>query len=165
MSALTEFYLNGSSSVVKLELCEISHPSFTKTYYVVRNAISGVTVKLETGAWQLFDYYPMQITPTGSDNDLDQSLKITLGDLGELLPTEMDACSAAGTFTIKPTLIYRTYRSDDLTTVMDGPNRFVVSNLAFNQDGGTFEAGAPNLNNSRTGEVYDMNRFTPLKGF
>jgi len=131
----------------------------------VRNAINGVTVTLETGVQQFFTYYPLQITPTGSDNDLDQSMKITLGDLGELLPQQMDACSVAGTFSIKPTLIYRTYRSDDLTQPAYGPDRFVVNNIAFNLDGGTFEAVAPYLNNSRTGEIYDLNRFTPLRGF
>lgn len=165
MSALTEFYLNGPSSVVQLETCEISHPSFTRTYYIVRNASSGITARLENGALQLFEYYPMQITPTGSDNDLEQSMKITFGDLGTILPTEMDRCSSAGSFVTKPTLIYRTYRSDDLNNVMDGPNRFFVSNIAFNGDGASFTADAPSTNNSRTGEVYDLSRFTPLRGF
>jgi hypothetical protein len=164
MSALSEYYLNSNSTVVQLETCEISHPSFTQTYRVVSNAVSGVALHLEDGSTQFFDYYPLQITPTGSDNDLDQSMKVTLGDLGQLLPTEMDRCSNAGSFVIKPTLVYRTFRSDDLSMV-EGPTRFVISNIAFNGEGATFQADAPNLNNSRTGELYDLSRFTPLRGF
>ena len=65
MSAYSEFFLNSKSSVVQLELVEISHPNFTKVYRVVRNAVQGVTVKLETGANATFEYYPLRIENNG----------------------------------------------------------------------------------------------------
>jgi len=165
MSNYSEFFLNSKSSVVQLELIAISHPNFTKTYYVVRNAINGITVKLETGVWQRFEYYPLQITPTGSNNDLDQTLQVQLGDLGLILPTELDVVNAANGFMTKPLLTYRTYRSDDLTAPLAGPFVFVINNIAFQKEGAVLAAGAPSLNLNRTGESYDMIRFPMLIGF
>jgi hypothetical protein len=164
MSRYTEFYLNSSSSVVKLDMLTISHPDFTQVFNVVRNAIAGITVTLETSAVQAFEYYPLQITPTGSDSDLDQVLKITLGDLGQLLPQQLDSVQIAGTFRIKPTLIYRQYRSDDLTLPIEGPDAFTIDNIAFDDTGATFQASAPRVNLTGTGERYTFDRFPMLRG-
>lgn len=90
MPNLTQFFLSSSSAVVKLDLFEIFHPDFSKTYRIVRNAIAGVTVTLEDASVKTFDYYPIRLTPTGSNNDLDQTLELTFGDLGDLLPQELD---------------------------------------------------------------------------
>jgi hypothetical protein len=166
MSEYSEFFLNSGSNIVELELIEISHPNFTKTYYLVRNAIDGVTVTLEGGLGsKAFEYYPLQITPVGSGDDLDQVLKVQLGDLGELLPQELDAIFTANGFGIKPTLIYRTYRSDDLTAPLYGPLRFEINNISFKAEGAVFEATAPKLNTAATGELYTTNRFPMLRGF
>ena len=104
MSEYSEFFLNAGSNVAELELIEISHPNFTQTYYLVRNAINGVTVTLEDASSQAFQYYPLQITALGSGNDLDQALRIQLGDLGEVLPAELAAVYAADGFGTRPTL-------------------------------------------------------------
>ena len=165
MSLYSEFYLNSRKSTVKLDLLTISHPNFTQVFNIVRNAINGITVTLETGVQQFFEYYPLQVTPTGSDNDLDQILKVNLGDLGELLPQQLDAVSAAGGFLIKPTLIYREYRSDVLTAPINGPTTFTIDNIAFNSSGATFQASAPRLNLTGTGERYTYDRFPMLRGF
>jgi hypothetical protein len=165
MSQYSSFYLNSRSSVVKLDLITISHPSFTKVYNVVRNSIMGITVTLETAVVQAFEYYPLAITPTSSENDLDQVLKVTLGDLGQLLPKELDAVRTDGTFIIKPTLLYREYRSDSLGAPINGPVRFQIDNITFNDDGATFQASAPRLNMTGTGERYTYDRFPMLRGF
>lgn len=159
------FFLNAGSHVVELETLEISHPNFTKTYYIVRNAIDGITVKLETAVYQEFEYYPLRITPIGSGDDLDQVLKVQLGDLGELLPNELKAIFAADGFGVKPTVKYRTYRSDDLDAPLYGPVALEVNNIAFNKQGAVFEATAPRLNTTATGELYTTNRFPMLRGF
>jgi hypothetical protein len=310
-----KFFLSGKSSVVQLELLEISHPNFSKVYRIVRNAIAGVTVTLEDSSVSTFDYYPCQIIPNGSKNDLDQTLQIALGDLGQILPQELDrvvvkkpvafhagallgawvdntgqlvakpfligtggsfyvplaathlqmgidddfmfdnsgvgfsvvinggapvsvgviartwtytagvlntaypysptsssapisvavtpgqllkitatgsikidgtanignpfgipgyAKGGAGSFVdvnpgpgtvIKPSVVYRVYRSDDLTEPLDGPYLFQANSLAFQKEGATFECTAPRLNLSTTGEIYTMNRFPMLRGF
>lgn len=165
MSAYTEFFLNSKSSVVQLELIEISHSKFTKTYRVVRNAMQGVTVTLETGATATFQYYPLRIENNGSRDDLDQSFTITLGDLGEVLPTELDSVASRDGFGEKPRVVYRTYRSDDLTRPLFGPVILEVESFAFNREGSTFTAKAPSLNINKTGELYLLERFPMLRGF
>lgn len=160
-----EFFLNSRSSVVQLELMEISHPNFTKVYRIVRNAVKGTTVTLETGASASFDYYPMRIENNGSRDDLDQSFTITLGDLGEVLPKELDSVASAHAFDVKPVVTYRTYRSDDLTRPLFGPVLLEVESFAFNREGSTFTAKAPSLNINKTGELYKLERFPMLRGF
>lgn len=165
MSSYAEFFLNSSSSVVQLELIEIQHPNFTKTYRVVRNAVRGVTVTLETNAVAAFDYYPLKIENNGAKDDLDQSFTITLGDLGEVLPKELDSVASADGFSVKPVVTYRTYRSDDLTKPLFGPVLLEVESFAFNREGSTFTAKAPSLNINKTGELYKLERFPMLRGF
>jgi hypothetical protein len=163
--AFYEYFLNSPSTVVMLELLEISHPNFTQTYYIVRNATKGVTVTLENLAVQLFDYYPLRITPLSASDDLDQALRIDLGDIGEVFPQELDAIATARGFDTKPTVIYRTYRSDDLAAPLYGPWTLEVSSFSFNQDGVSFEAKAPSLNVAGTGQIYTLNRFPMMRGF
>lgn len=165
MSAYTEFYLNSESSVVQLEIVEISHPAFSQIYRIVRNAIDGVTVTLETGETVSCIYYPLQIMPTGVTDDLDQTLEVQFGDLGQLIPIELDYVKAAGQWSIKPTLLYRTYRSDVLTAPLFGPFRYVISGITFNKTGSQCQASAPKVNQNQTGEIYTMDRFPMLRGF
>lgn len=159
------FFLNSATSVVHLETLEISHPNFTKTHWIVRNSAEGLTATLETGAQATFTYLPVRIRPTGSGDDLDQILQVDLGDLGEVIPVELDAVAEAEGFSIKPTVLYRAYRSDDLTAPMFGPLRLEVHNLSSNQGGSSFEARAPALNLNRTGELYRLERFPMLRGY
>lgn len=165
MKTYAEFFLNSKSSVVQLETLEISHPDFTKVYRIVRNAVEGVSVFLEDGNSATFDYYPLQIENAGIRDDLDQAIKINLGDLGDVLPKELDEVSSNNGFGIKPIVIYRTYRSDDLSRPLFGPVTLEVSSFAFNREGSTFEAKAPSLNISKTGETYKLDRFKMLRGF
>jgi hypothetical protein len=165
MTTYAEFFLNSRSSVVQLETLEISHPNFTKVYRIVRNAVKGITATLETGSIVIFDYYPLRIENNGSRDDLDQSLTITLGDLGEVLPLELDSVASAQGFNEKPVVTYRTYRSDDLTQPLFGPVILEVESFAFNREGSTFTAKAPSLNINKTGELYKLERFPMLRGF
>jgi len=165
MSSYSEFFLNSASSVVQLELIEISHPSFSQTYRIVRNNSEGVTVIVEDGSSQFFEYYPLKITYNGQKDDLDQSFNITLGDLGEIIPMELDNIALSNTFLTKPTLIYRTYRSDDLTTpLLDGFNMQIQA-FSFNKEGVTFEAKAPSINVNSTGLTYTLASFPMLRAY
>ena len=127
--------------------------------------MQGVTVTLETEAQATFDYYPLRIENNGSRDDLDQSFTITLGDLGEVLPTELDGVASQDGFGEKPRVVYRTYRSDDLTRPLFGPVILEVESFAFNREGSTFTAKAPSLNINKTGELYLLERFPMLRGF
>lgn len=164
MSALTDFFLNSKSRVAQLECLEISHPNFSKTYYVVRNATLGVTVKHEDGVYHAYEYYPLQIVQNGDADDLDQGFSISLGDLGEIIPDEVDSVRSANGFGTKPTCKYRAYRSDDLDHVLMGPTFLEIKTFSFTREGCTFAATAPKLNVNTTGELYDLTRFDPLRG-
>lgn len=161
MSTYSEFFLNSKISVVQVETIQISHPNFTKTYNIVRNVVDGFT----TDDVGVFDYYPLRITPMGARNTLDSGIKIELGDLGEVLPLELDAIQAANGFSIKPSVTYRIYRSDDRSAPIFGPLILQIVTFSFNKEGATFEAKAPALNVSKTGEVYTISRFPMLRGF
>lgn len=165
MSDYESFYLNSHSSVVQLDTLEISHPSFTKTYFLVRNATLGITVELETGVTQTFDYYPLKISNIGTRDNLDFGLRIDLGDLGTILPLELDKVAGENTYHVNPTVIYRTYRSDDLTKPLFGPIRLEISTFNFNREGASFEAKAPSLNVNKTGETYQIDTIPMLRAF
>lgn len=164
MSDLAKFFLNSKSNIVQLELLEISHPSFSKAYRLVRNSVQGVTVNID-GAQQTFMYYPLSIKGGAMKDDLDQGITISFGDLGEVIPMEIDRVRAANTFNIKPKLRYWTFRSDDLESPMYGPIVLEVSEFSNTQDGAVFEAKAPSINVNKTGEIYDLTRFPMLRGF
>lgn len=163
MSDYDAFFLSSPASVVELELFEIEHPSFTQVYRYVRNATEGVTVTLEDDSVESFTYLPMRVRPTGSSDDLDQTLRFELGDLGEVLPTELDAVLSTNGARIRPTVRYRVYRSDDLTQPLFGPILMEVPSMSF-AAGCTFEARAPSLNVNRTGELYRIDRFPMMRG-
>jgi hypothetical protein len=158
------FFLNSKASIVELELIELSHPNFSVIYRIVRNAVNGVTVTLETGEVAFFDYYPLSLEGSTVQEDLDYIITIKVGDLGEIIPAELDRISVNDGFSIKPKVIYRLYRSDDLSEPMFGPLLLEISEFNFIKDGAEFEAKAPLLNISRTGELYSLNRFPMLRG-
>jgi hypothetical protein len=165
MSNYTSYFLNSNSSVVQLELFTISHPSFLQTYNLVRNATNGITVTLETGLSQFFDYLPMKVAITGRRDNLDQLLELTLGDLGLIIPQNLDAVFMDGSATKKPSLIYRTYRSDQLNAPLLGPISLEIKKITFSKEGALIQAQAPSLNINRTGEYYSTERFSGLKAF
>lgn len=159
------FFFQSSSNIVRLECLEIIHPQFTQVYRVVRNAVNGVVVKHEDGGSYEYEYYPLRIASMGVTSDLDSGIRVDLGDLGEILPKELRAIMKGTGINIKPIVKYRTYRSDILTYPMDGPLILEIKNLSYNSEGCSFQAKAPSLNVSTTGEIYDLTRFYPLRGF
>lgn len=165
MSDYSEFFLNSKSSIAQLDCIEISHSLFTQTYYVVRNATQGVTVTHEDATEHAYAYYPLRLRLSGPREDLDHVLRIELGDLGEIIPAELDAIRAADGFDEFPAVKYRTYRSDDLANVLDGPLVLEVVNVTCAPGAGAvIEAKAPSLNVAKTGESYKIARFPMLAG-
>lgn len=164
-SPALSYFLTSDRDVVRLETVEISHPSFTQVYRRVRNAADGITVRLEDGALAFFDYYPMAITELGDQANLDTGIRIDFGDLGEVLPKELDAAYAADDMATKPVVKYRAYRSDDLESPLLGPLRLEATSFSFRREGASFEATAPYVNNNRTGQTYNLTMFPMQRGF
>lgn len=160
--ALT-YFLTAPRDVVRMELFEISHPAFTQVYRKTRSNTVGVTVTLEDSTVGVFDYFPMEITELKDSADLDTGIRINFGDLGEVLPRELDAVYAADQLDVRPVVIYRVYQSNDLTAPILGPLRLEVTTFSFTAEGASFEATAPYVNINRTGELYNLTRFNSLR--
>lgn len=166
MSAYSQYFLSSSPAIAELDCIEISHANFSTTYRLVRNATNGVSVTHEGPAGPFtYDYYPMRLLPLGSSTDLDQGVKITLGDVGELIAKEIDRVQAANNMSTRPVLKYRTYRSDDLTVPLFGPALLEVRTITSTKEGSLLEATAPYLNITRTGIIYTVKDFSPLRAF
>lgn len=164
-ATLLDFYFGAPRSVRKLECIEMSHPNMSKVYRIVRNATKGVTVMHEDGKWYPYEYYPLRIASLGLSSDLESGVRVDLGDVGTIIPWEIDRIRKAGGMLTKPTIKYRTYRDDNLTTIMDGPMVLEAVNISRDRSGASYQAKAPSLNNTVTGEVYDLDRFFTLRGF
>ncbi|RLC78862.1 MAG: hypothetical protein DRI61_09075 [Chloroflexi bacterium] len=164
MPDYNEFFLNSSSAIIQYETLEITHPNFSQDYFIVRNNTEGLTATLEDSSSQAFEYYPLRIDPTDSVDNLDFGISVTLGDLGELINEEIAAVIAADGFETRPTVLYRTYRSDDLTAPLVGPLRLEMQGVTCNREGAVFTARAPSLNLTTTGELYTFERFPMLRG-
>jgi hypothetical protein len=165
MSAYATFFLNARKDVVQLETVELSHPNWSKVYRLVRNAVQGIQVTLETGASAQYQYYPMQLIEGTTSDDLDQTLQIDLGDLGQVLPPELDNVAGGNGFMTRPLCLYRVYRSDDFSGPIYGPIRYQVISVATKKKNSTLQTQAPQLNINGTGEIYRLDRFTMLRSF
>lgn len=160
-----DYFLKARSDVGQLDTIQLSHPNFTKDYYLVRNHLKGFTATLEDGVTlKFFEYVPMQIGKGSVKDDLDQTIDITLGDVREILSMELQNVKANNGFSIKPTLVYRTYRTDDLSRPLFGPVILEVADFQFTKKGASFQAKAPSLNVVKTGELYTLERFKMLRG-
>lgn len=163
--ALT-YFLSSRADTVNVELIEISHPAFSQTYRRARNSTrDGIEVTLETGEAAAFAFYPMAITEMGDQADLDTGIRIDFGDLGEVLRREYVRVKAANATDQKPKIVYRTYRSDDLSAPLIGPLRLEATTFSFQREGASFEASAPYVNKNKTGETYNLTRFFTVRGF
>lgn len=167
MTDRSEFFLDSASAIAELELIEISHSDFSSTYRVVRNQVGGVTVDLGAshGGSQTFTHYPLRIQEIGQRGTLDHGIRVDLGDLGDLIPDEIDAVLAADGMGERPVVKFWTYRSDDLTAPLYGPLILEIPSLTTSREGSSFEARAPTVSKLGTGALYTTNRFPGLRGF
>ncbi len=166
MSDYSEFFLASRANVIQLELIEFSHPNFTKTYRIVRNSPDGVTVDLSPSETAVnFDYFPARFQSLGSRDDLDSGLRIDIGDVGEVVPGEINAVAAAGGFRTKPVVRYWAFRSDNLASPIFGPISLEVPSVSMTEEGASLEARAPAMNATRTGDRYTLDRFPMQRGF
>ena len=167
------YFLNSKSNVIQYETIQIKHPNFVGTlnnsYWIVRNNSEGLTAILEpdapgNGATVTFDYYPLQISLGETRDNLDFNLEIVLGDLGEVLPTELANVLAADDMHTKPIFRYRTFRSDDLTQPLYGPVELEIRTFNFDKRGVTFKAEARKFNRRGTGLLYRIVDIPMLAG-
>jgi len=163
-----EFFLNCSAAVVELELLEISHPAFTggnygsgTIYKIVKNASDGVVYSGDA-----YLYYPFVLSKGSRSQDLDYSLDISFGDLGEITTTEIKNIIGSVAYSQMPISVsYMIFRSDDLTAPIFGPIDLKAKNFNWNGDGFTLECRSRISNKNKTGTYYDLMSYPSLKTF
>ena len=161
-----DFFFGAPQSAAELQTLEISQPSFTQVWRVQSHYREGLWARLETGDLAYFVYVPMRLKPLEERGNLDFGLTVTLGDLGEILPDEIQRARTAGTLrSDPPTVRYRAYRTDDLEKPMFGPVSLQARQISRNEDGAKFNATAPEANANKTGILYRTDSYPMLLGF
>ncbi|AXY60032.1 DUF1833 family protein [Acinetobacter sp. WCHAc010052] len=164
MAELNEFYLDASPSAVMLECVEISHSLWSQPLRYVLNHTDGVTVIHENGESAFYTFMPLQIKKGGAANDLDQSISVTVGDLGEHVPSLLKMLEDADSRE-RPVLIYRAYSSEDLNDPLWVINGLFVDDESSDYQGTTFRAATSKANSNGTGMRYTVDEFPSLKAF
>lgn len=158
-----DFFLNSAVNIVAVETMELSHPSFSQVFYLVRNSIKGFTATDENAVSKTYQYVPMTISSSEVKDNMDASIEINLGDVGSIIPDQLKRIRDADTYHIEPDLVYRLYRSDDTTSPMLTA-KLKVSDVVFNRSGCKITAKAARFNVNKTGERYTIARFPMLRG-
>lgn len=166
MDDALDFFLRGDPDTMHYQLVEVSHPSWTRTYRYVQNAVQGLTVTHEDGAVCAYRYSPINIKLSNTNDSLDQSITITVGDLGQFLPDDMDRLRAdIANIRVKPVLNYREYLSTDLENPILTINDLKVSNYKPRGEGALFLCKAKEMNLTKTGIPYTIEKFKGLRDF
>lgn len=161
----TLFYLSCPRNVARIECFELSHPAWNGTnYHITYTDTQGSTVVHENGAEQYYQYVPMQVKPLSRRADLTTGFEVTVGDLGLDIPEMLDSIETAGSMDTQVTCVYRSYRSDKLDSLIDGPLVYGVDQISRDQQASTFQVQARPMNHAGTGKLYELREFQ-LEGF
>ena len=166
---IKDFHLDSVSSVVLLETLEISHSLWPTPIRIVTNHPDGVAVTLENNQQAFFEFIPLMIQRGNTSDDLDQTLNITVGDLGEIVPPLIQKIRDASSDE-KPQVIYRSFAFDAASMVLtkQTPVEIIrgLSVAKMNQDyqATTFEAATSGKNSVKTGRTYNFEEYPDLRG-
>ena len=166
---IKDFHLDSVSSVVLLETLEISHSLWPAPIRIVTNHPDGVAVTLENNQQAFFEFIPLMIQRGNTSDDLDQTLNITVGDLGEIVPPLIQKIRDASSDE-KPQVIYRSFAFDAASMVLTKQTPIEIirglSVAKMNQDyqATTFEAATSGKNSVKTGRTYNFKEYPDLRG-
>jgi len=166
---IKDFHLDSVSSVVLLETLEISHSLWPAPIRIVTNHPDGISVTLENGQRAIFEFIPLMIQRGNTSDDLDQTLNITVGDLGEIVPPLIQKIRDASSDE-KPQVIYRSFAFDAASMVLTKQTPIEIirglSVAKMNQDyqATTFEAATSGKNSVKTGRTYNFKEYPDLRG-
>lgn len=167
------FFLRGNPHTMRLQLIEVTHPAWINTHRYVQNLVEGgrfwhAVSGSETNeyAWHDYTYTPIGIKKSKSDDSLDQSITITVGDLGEKLPDDMDALRRHSAYSaVRPVLNYREYLSDNMADPLVSVEGLTVEDYQPHIEGGLFICKAKELNLTATGISFTVDSFPGLRDF
>ncbi|MDV2468910.1 hypothetical protein QR674_07925 [Acinetobacter chinensis] len=162
MTDINEFYLDASPSAAMLECIQISHSLWPQPLRYVLNHTDGVTVKHEDGLAVAYEFMPLQIRRGGAFNDLDQTLDITVNDLGQVVPSLLKIIRNADADEC-PAVEYRAYSSENLDSPLRVIDGLFVEERSSNEEATTFKAATKRANSNGTGLMYTLDEFPSLR--
>jgi hypothetical protein len=159
-----DFYLNSKSNILQYETLQLSHPNFSQVYYLVRNNRLGVSLGVN-GSLQMFQFCPFRLERQTVEATFSQRIRVTLGDLGEIVSNEISNVMSAEGFLTRPKVTVRCYRNDAPMTPIYGPYEMEATNITLTREGSAFDIMPPDVANKRTGLVYELKTYPGLRGF
>lgn len=163
------FHLDSSPAIALLETIEINHSAWDKPIRIVTNHADGLSARNELGQYVVYDFAPLLISKGETSDNLDQSLKITLGDLGEVVPPLIDKIRQQDSDE-SPQVTYRAYVFDAgamqlvKETPIDIIKGLTITSMSRDVNATTFEAKTEDKNTLKTGRIYNSNDYPDLKG-
>ncbi|AXY57259.1 hypothetical protein CDG60_12200 [Acinetobacter chinensis] len=158
-----EALLYSTQPAFPVECIEISHSLWSAPLRYVTNMADGVSV-FHDNTYFNYEYMQLQIQRSGASNDLDQSLTITVSDLGTSVPALIDQIFDADSLEY-PSVSYRIYSSIDFTKPVLTIENLGITDQTSDEQGTTFKAEAQKLNVNGTGRLFTIENFPGLKGF
>jgi len=165
---IKDLHLDSAPSIAALETIEVSHSLWPTPIRIVTNHADGIDAMLETGDVVHFEFAPLLINKGKTSDDLDQSLNITLGDLGEVVPPLIKQIRSSDSDE-HPQVIYRQYAYDVATMsfAKDKPIDIIkglfVEQMSRDHQATTFDAKTPDKNTVATGRPYTPDKYPDLK--
>lgn len=166
---IKDFHLDSVSSVVLLETIETSHSLWDEPIRIVTNHPDGVAVTLENDQPAFFEFVPLLAQRGNTSDDLDQTLNITVGDLGEVLPPLVKKIHDAASDE-KPQVVYRSFAFDAASMTLTKPTPIEiirglhVSKMNRDHQATTFEAATSGKNSVKTGRTFNFEGYPDLRG-
>lgn len=167
---IKDIHLDCSPSIVPLETLEVRHSVWPEPIRIVTNHGDGVDALLESGEMAHFDFAPLLLDFGTTSDDLDQSINVTLGDLGEIIPPLTKKIRESESDEL-PEVIYRRYAFDASSMTFakaESINRtkgLYVEQVNRDHQASTFEAKTPGKNSIACLRTYHHTTHPDMMGF
>jgi hypothetical protein len=166
---IKDYHLDSAPSVALLETIEATHSAWPESLRIVTNHADGFYARNELGQFTHYQFAPLLVNKGSVSDDLDQSLNITLGDLGEVLSPLIKQIRDVESDEM-PKVTYRAYAYDvaSMSLVKETPIDMIknlpVQTMSRDHQATTFEARTSSKNAVVTGRTFNPNDYQDLKG-
>jgi len=166
---IKDIHLDCSPSIVPLETLEISHSTWPEPIRIVTNHGDGTEALLETGETAFFEFAPLMLDFGTTSDDLDQSINVTLGDLGEIVPPLIKKIRESESDEL-PEVIYRRYAFDASSMTfakaesINTTKGLYVERMNRDHQASTFEAKTPGKNSVVCGRTLNLRDYPDQMG-
>lgn len=165
---IRECYASAPTDRIPFEVVSISASWFSKTYHLQCVFTEEIEVTLDTGETVTVDYVPMSLTQSNSSADLTYERTILIQWANDVIAAEGDNYDPAIHGDEMPQVsgrIYVYYRNGDISAIKGAPVTLPVRSESRDETGTTLNISAKPVNDSPTGEIFDVIKFPGLRGF